>query len=175
MTNSIRHREIQSRESKVDERVVADQPDQRFEREPDLASWRTLRRGWRGAGASEEHQGPKEGEDGDGAEAEDDGEDSGDPIGVTHARLAADGGGALEEEEVNESFGDDEEGDAELDAAVAIVVGWHAEVGEVYGGGEDEHHGGNVDGDGQDALEGELAELGRVEDVEARCYRVVSA
>ena len=61
MADLVRHDEVEDREDRVEERVVGEQRDERLDGEPDLAVVARVR--------GDEHHGPDEGEDGDGAEA----------------------------------------------------------------------------------------------------------
>ena len=52
---------------------------------------------------------------------------------------------------------------------MADVIALHIEDGQVYSIAEYKQYRGEVKEDGEDALESELAELGRVEDIESSC------
>ena len=122
MADAVREPDVQAREGYVDKDIVGEQWYQRPLGQADTAD---------GVGGGDGGNGAEKGDDGDGAEACDDDDETGDVDGVVVAvGVGAEHDGALQEEEVEESFGGDVEGEADHDAEMADV-----RCGEVGPGG----------------------------------------
>lgn len=114
MTDLVGQRQVESREAQVEQDVVGEEGDKGFDRKADLTIMLLRPR--------DSHHGAHKGKDSDGSEAKSDDYCAAHPVRVAETVDATDGGGALEEEEVDQYLRGYVEREAELDGPVADVV-----------------------------------------------------